>query len=305
MESITPLAAFTAVPDLNIQLQRLANQLGGLVSNNDVGHFLTWQDFGDLNEQFFVIDRHHLSYVPRKNTRQTPAQHYALQLDAGGHLPFMTVLMRYPPVQQVLKDRLQAAYERAKETLREGPDNAFVRATHDLMSSHTLPPKVARVVLGRHQYNGPTPWHRLYDTTVHPEEHATLMVARQVTQQLHHTKACNAHVAMAVSLLSGVSPASFALAAIDRLQRTGTTFLTEDGILKMVDIISDLAEPKVAKQREQREDLIHQLEQSAADMAVVQDTMSPYLVEEVYVMLHQKSNLPAWGRMEVEEDDED
>lgn len=297
--AITPLHAYTSVPDNQTALRKLVIHLGGAVDYNQIRAYLRWQDFGHpYNEAYFTTDHHHLPYEVPTNSRRTPAQNYALHLDPSGHLPIQSILIQHPPVYQVMHDKLEQAYGQAKLTLNDGPNRPHVKATHAMMQANpTLPPKVARLVLGLHGYNGPIPWNRLYDLDISSTEHAELIIARQVVQQLHHSYAFNPYITLAISLLSGVSPASMALAAIDRIKRTGLTFLSEGDILKMGDIISVFDPPRGAAQQEQREDLSLQLEELAAEMAMAQDSLGPHLSEEIYDMTTQKDTLAVWGKV--------
>lgn len=297
---VTPLHAFTAVRDRMADVAKLTQDLMGEepLHHTDVSQYLKWQNFGsEHNEGYFLIDYHHLSFEPPRNSRRTSAQHFALQLDPKGSHGIQELLMKYPPVQKVLDPVLNEAYQAARQDLQNGPDNAFVRETHALLQSPTLPPRVARIVLGRHQYNGPTPWHRLFDRTISPTEHADLMVARQVTQNLFTPSAIDPYITLAISLLTGCSPAAFALAALERLEKTATTFLTEGCLLKIIDLITALPEPRGALQKEQQEDLQIQLEELARRLAIASDSLPPNLAEEVYDMLHNKGRLLAWGRV--------
>lgn len=296
---VTPRHALTSVHDRRMDVFHLTTHLTEeRLDRHHVSNYIKWQDFGHAHSHhYFLDDGKHLSYTPPVNSKRAPAQHYAIQLDPAGKQPLQAILMRYPPVWQEMKDDLDEAYQKAKLDLQSGPDNKFVRATHHLLQSPTLPPKVARIVFGHHSYNGPTPWDRLYDRDIHPTEHAELMVARQVTQNLFSPMAINPAITLAISLLTGASPASFALAAIDRLERTACTFLTEGCILKMIDLINALPEPRGALQVEQREELCQQLEDLAVQMAFTQDSIQPKLAEEVYDMLHNKGRLLPWGRL--------
>ena len=298
-QPVTPLHAFTSVHDKMSDVNALAAQFTeGKLDKNIITHYMRWQDFGHAHSHhYFLADGKHLDYTPPTNSKRNGAQHYAVQLDPAGRQPIQAILMRYPPVWQEQNEKMEWAYQRAKLDLQSGPDNPFVKATHRLLQSPTLPPKVARIVFGQHDYNGPTPWDRLYDKNIHPSEHAELMVARQITQNLYQPVVFNPAITLAISLLTGASPASFALAAIDRLQRTACTFMTEGCILKMVDLINLLPEPRGTLQVEQREELQDQLEDLAAQLGAAQDHLPPNLAEEVYDMLNNKGRLLPWGRL--------
>lgn len=297
--AVTPLHALTSVHDKLTDVNALAAQFTeGRHDKNTITHYIRWQDFGQAyNDHYFITDRHHIDYTPPTNSKRNGAQHYAVQIDPAGRQPIQAILMRYPPVWQELNEKMDWAYQRAKLDLQSGPDNKFVKETHRLIQSHTLPPKVARIVFGQHGYNGPTPWDRLYDKSIHPTEHAELMVARQVTQNLFHPTVYSPQITLAISLLTGASPASFVLAAIERLERTASTFMTEGCVLKLVDLISLLPEPRGTLQIEQREELCQQLEDLAAELSAAQDRIPPNLAEEVYDMLHNKGRLLPWGRV--------
>lgn len=298
-QSITPLHAFITMPDTLTDIFRLSIELGGPKGRSGPWAYMEWQDFGrPYNDYYFLTDYHGIDYTPPKNSRRTPPLHYACQIDPGGNLPLASILMKYPPVYQELNESLRAAYLRAKETLIRGPGNAFTKATHDLLARHPSdpPPQVLRLIFGCHDYNGPVPWDRLYDPTISPDEHANIVVARQLLQQRHQSGASNVYLTMAISLLSGVSPASFALAAIDRLQRTGMSFLDEGDILAMAGLLSNFDEPRGILQKEQRAELLDQLEQLAIEMAAATDRLAASLVEEAYTTLHDRGALPAWGR---------
>ena len=298
-DAITPLHAFTSIPDNQTALRKMAIHLGADVDHGQIRHYLRWQDFGHPhNEAYFTTDHHHLPYEVPLNSRRTAAQNYALHLEPAGRIPIQSILIAHPPVHQVLHDKMEQAYTQAKLTLSDGPNRPHVKATQAMMLAHSkLPPKVARLVLGSHDYNGPIPWNRLYDPDIPPEEHAELMLARQTLQQLHHSYAYNPYVTLAISLLSGVSPAAMVRAAIDRLKRTGLSYLTEGDVLKMADIMTTLAPPRGTLQKEQREDLSLQMEELAAEMARAQDELGPHLSEEVYDMTTNKDSLAPWGRL--------
>lgn len=293
---VTPRRAFTSVRDKITDVYNLARELTeDRLDRHDLTPYLRWQDF-DYNSQYFIDDGKHVGYDAPTNSKRTGAQHYAVQLDPSGRQPIQSILMRYPPVWHEMHEDLNKAYQAARQSLQKGPDNKFVKATHFLLQSPTLPPKVARIVFGQHDYNGHTPWTRLYDRNTHPTDHAELMVARQITQYLFHPAAYTPAYTLAISLLSGASPASFVLSAIDRLQRTATTFMTEGCVLRIIDMIGMLPEPRGALQTEQREDLVAQLESLAIQLSSAYDMLPPNLAEEVYDMLHHRERLLPWGR---------
>lgn len=295
----TPMAALTSTGGYQSHMQRIA-EMAGLrqPKTSRMAEYFKFQDFGSQNERYFQLDGQDLEWRAPKNSKRSTSHHYAIQMDETT-LPLQEILLRWPPVHQVLSYQLNRNWEDARRhllSLDKTPSTPHARYTLRLAKQHkTIPVDVARLVLGCAGYNGPIPWHRLYDPNIEPKEHATLMLARQVLQQRWNKHTCDGLIALATSLLSGVSPAIFAKTSIDMLNRLGISFLSEGEIMRMVSYIEMLPEPRATRQREERQDLIDELEDLAVEFGQSRDLQSASLQEEVYTITTEPGSIPAWG----------
>ena len=294
LEGITPLHALLFSGYKASEVVKLSPFLTGSV---EMSKYLKFQDFGRYNH--LIHKATDLDYTPPRNSKRTPAYHWAIQIDVGNHYPLATTVLNHPPVRFEMMPKLKAAWAKVHDHLAPlAPyhKGKWVKATL-AMASLPINEEVVNLFLGMGPYQGTVPYDRLYRQDITEHEHAVLACTRTLTQLMYTPSYYQGACTLAISLLSGVSPAVFARTALDRFQSLGVSFLTEGEILKMAQLLSLLDPPRSPAQQVAKDELIDELERIAEEMGVVRDAMSLSLQEELYTMISRPEDMPAWGKV--------
>lgn len=261
-----------------------------------MSQFLSMRDFGKHNAEVFKASR--LEYKVPKNSKRTAAQHHAIQLDAGAHYTLPKCILDYPPVRFELLPKIDEAWAKVLpnvKALAPRKKTSAIAATLEMAALPNPPEQVIEMYLGLSGYRDGIPYERIYRTDIDDREHALLVCTRQLTQLLYCEGGHRATSALAISLVSGVSPAVFAHSSIDRLMKTGVSFLSDGDMLKMAGLLQELPEPLIATQQQARRDLLDELDQLAGEYSAVWDRFSLSRQEELYTLTQKPKDMPAWG----------